>query len=61
MKQPEDALDEFIRNISEESVRVKPLEATIEQQENYTKPLKRDIEKPEWDPWKDNSIEDLFT
>ena len=60
MKQSEDALDQFIRSMTDDVVKIKSLEPTIEQQENYTKPIKVVIKKPEWDPWMDNPIEDIF-
>ena len=61
MKQPEDKLDQFIRSITDEVFKVKPLEATLEQQKNYIGPTKKVQEKPEWNPWIDNPIEDIFT
>jgi hypothetical protein len=64
MKSAEEKLDQFIKDIDlfMENPRVKPLDLTNSSGKEYPelKPVKRVIDKPEWDPWMNNSIEDLY-
>jgi hypothetical protein len=64
MKSAEEKLNQFIQDIElfKETPKVKPLDLTNSSGKEYPelKPVRKNIEELEWDPWRNNSIEDLY-